>query len=78
MILNIGEINSVDFNEVLQTSPQSLRKSVDGSKTFVKWIGEEIPNSVKNLQSKEGPYTHSEILNILKTEEWYDRSNDLN
>lgn len=77
MILNLSEVNSINFNEVLQTSVNTLRKSIDGTKTFVKWIGEEVPSSVQNLQTKQGPYTHLEFLNILKTDEWYDRSKNL-
>ena len=28
---------SIDFNQVLESSPESLRLSVDGTKTFVKY-----------------------------------------
>ena len=33
---------SIDFNQVLESSPQSLRLSVDGTKTFVKYEINEI------------------------------------
>ena len=33
---------SIDFNQVLESSPQSLRLSVDGSKTFIKYEINEI------------------------------------
>ena len=46
-----------------------MRKSVDETKTFVKWEN-EMPACVSGLTTKEGPYTHSEILAILSTEEW--------
>jgi len=29
-----------------------------------------MPTSVSSLTTKEGPYTHDEILAILATEEW--------
>ncbi len=71
MIFNVSELPAIDFSQVLETSAETVRKSVDGTKTFVKWEGNE-PSSVTNLQTKEGPYTHSEILEILSGPEWTD------
>lgn len=101
MIFNVSEAASIDFNEVLQTSAETLRKSNDNSKSFVKWEGRMItisepnvptldenghpvesetlvelvtelyiPESVKALTTKEGPYTNSEIKAILSNSEW--------
>jgi len=70
MIFNTSELNKINFNEVLETSEETVRKSVDETKTFVKWNGLEIPLSVQSLTTSEGPYTYSEILAILETEEW--------
>lgn len=74
MIFNISELPQINFEEVLETSVDTVRKSVDGNKTFVKWDGDTIPSCVDNLTTKEGPYTYEEILNILSTEEWTDSS----
>jgi hypothetical protein len=63
-------LNTINSNEVLETSIDTVRKSVDGTKTFVKWEGVTIPQSVESLTTKEGPYTYEEILTILSTEEW--------
>jgi hypothetical protein len=76
MILSTSETTSVDFNEVLETSSETLRLSVDESLTFVKWEG-SIPSSVDSLSSKQGPYTHSEILEILATDTWTDTSSSM-
>ena len=70
MIFNVSELPNINFEEVLETSIDTVRKSVDETKTFVKWEGETIPPSVQLLQTKEGPYTYDEILNILSTPEW--------
>ena len=69
MIFNVLELPQIDFNEVLETSAETVRKSVDGTKTFVKWDN-IMPQCVANLTTKEGPYTYDEILNILSTPEW--------
>jgi hypothetical protein len=72
MIFSTSETGSIDFTEVLETSAETLRLSVDGSKSFVKWDGETVPTSVDNLTTKEGPYTHQQILTILTGSEWVD------
>lgn len=69
MIFNVSELTNIDFNQVLETSTDTVRKSVDGTKTFVKWEG-DIPSCVDNLTTKEGPYTYEEILTILAQPEW--------
>ena len=69
MIFNVSELEQIDFTQVKETSMDTVRKSVDGTKTFVKWEG-EIPQCVDALTTKEGPYTYEEILAILATEEW--------
>jgi hypothetical protein len=70
MIFNVSELNQIDFNQVLETSLDTVRKSVDETKTFVKWDGAIIPSSVNSLTSKEGPYNYEEMLSILSTQEW--------
>lgn len=69
MIFTVSELDSIDFTQVLETSADTVRKSVDETKTFVKWNG-DIPACVENLLDKTGPYTHGEIIEILGTEEW--------
>ena len=70
MIFNVSEIDNVDFEQVLETSENTVRKSVDGTKTFVKWEGVTVPTTVASLTTKVGPYTHTQILAILATDEW--------
>jgi hypothetical protein len=43
MIFNLSEINLINFAEVMQTSADTVRKSVDGTKTFVKWENIQQP-----------------------------------
>lgn len=69
MIVLVSEVDQVDFSQVFETSPDTLRVSVDGLKTFFKWEG-ETPSSIEALTYKEGEFTHTEILNILNSPEW--------
>jgi hypothetical protein len=74
MIFNVSELINIDFTQVLETSQDTVRKSVDETKTFVKWDGEITPTSVDSLTTKEGPYTYLEMVDILSQHEW--SSND--
>jgi len=69
MILNTSEISSIRFDDVLESSASTLRRSVDGSKTFIKWDG-TMPSWVNDLTTKEGPYTYTQIIDILSTSDW--------
>lgn len=71
MIFDTSETGSIDFNDVAETSVDTLRLNLSGSRTFVKWDG-DIPTSVASLTTKEGPYTHQQILTILTGSEWVD------
>lgn len=70
MIFNVSELEEINFDEVLETGVETVRKSVDGNWTFVKWDGENIPSSVENLATKIGPYSYEEILQILESPDW--------
>ena len=64
-IINSSDVSSIDFDKVLETSSQTLRYSVDGSQTFVKYNG-----SKPSFLDGKDTYTHSEILQILAGEDW--------
>ena len=68
-IFSLTELNSIDFSLVCETSADTLRKSVDETKSFIKWDGDQ-PEFVNTLETLEGPYTYTEILEILSTPEW--------
>ena len=70
IIFDISEIDKINFNEVQETSAGTVRKSVDELLTFVKYDSDDMPISVSDLTTKQGPYTHSEIIEILNTPIW--------
>ena len=71
IIFPTDQLYKIDFSQVLETSAETVRKSVDGTKTFVKWDdGTNIPDCISTLTNTEGPYTYQEMLTILSTEEW--------
>jgi hypothetical protein len=68
LILSETEIPQIDWLVVLETSADTLRRSNDG-RVVIKWYGLE-PMFVYYLQTKEGPYSYEEILEIMKQPEW--------
>jgi|TARA_R110000823_G_C15536945_1_gene457570 hypothetical protein len=76
IIFEVSEIDTIDFSQVLETSVDTVRKSVDETLTFVKWEG-STPSSVSSLTNTEGPYTHTEILSVLSTETWAPSGGDM-
>ena len=69
MIFNVSELEKINFNEVLETSMDTVRKSIDLTKTFVKWEG-NTPSSVLTLTTTEGPYNYGEMVALMSTPEW--------
>ena len=65
VIINKSEVANIDFSKVKETSADTLRYSVDGTKTFVKFEG-DAPAFLSGKQQ----YTHAQIIEILSTEEW--------
>jgi len=65
IIIDASEVSSVDFNQVLQTSADTLRYSLDGSKAVLKYEGTQPFFLLGKTE-----YTHEEILSILSGPEW--------
>jgi hypothetical protein len=65
VIIDASEVSSVDFNQVLETSPSTLRYNLAGTQTFVKFEG-DTPSFLAGKTALD----RSEMLTILANEEW--------
>lgn len=65
VILDADEVEDINFDEVVENSEETLRFSLDGTKTFVKFVG-NTPDFLGDKTTK----THSQMLEILWGEEW--------
>jgi len=94
LVIPATEVQNINFDEILETSADTLRYSIDGSKTFIKYnLVETEETQVETVNSETGEslmitipagiygrpsiykpeypeYNHSEILELLTTEEW--------
>ena len=66
VIFDIANIDLVDFTKVQETSRDTLRLSLDGSKCILKFIG-DTPEFLVGLQQ----YNYEEILQITSGFDWY-------
>ena len=69
LIIPVTELDKVDFNQLVITSKETLRYSVDGLKTFIEWNGIE-PTFLNDLSGKEGSFDVDEIGIVLSNPEW--------
>ena len=72
IIVPADKLAWVRFDQVLETSPESLRYSLDGKFFTLKYLGDQPDfcyNITEDLIGLE-EYTHKEILEILDTSEW--------
>ncbi len=67
VIISNSDVSSVNFDQVLETSAQTLRFSLDGSATFVKFEGD-----TPSFLAGKTQHSHSEMLTILAGSEWTD------
>ena len=72
VILDASEVDTVNFDQVMQASADKLRYSLDGSKFVVKFEGD-----TPSFLIGEPQYDHSEILPIMQSAEWTDPSLDI-
>ena len=67
VIITAAEVTSlpVDFSQVIESNANTLRYSLDNSKTFVKYTGTQPA-----FLNGKTEYTHSQILSELSSNEW--------
>ena len=68
-VIPTTQIPNLDWTYITDPTEDTLRKSVDQTKTYVNWEGDMPPEFVINSEV-EGPYTKIQINDILETEEW--------
>jgi hypothetical protein len=73
LIIPASIVGDINFQEVLETSADTLRFSIDGTLTFIKY---DLPNRPSIFSEGYQELNHTEMLNLLSTDEkWIDNSN---
>jgi len=72
VIINAADVSSVNFDDVLETSGDTLRYNVAGDQTFVKYEGAKP----RCLYGKD-TLSHSAMLTVLEGEAWTENIEEL-
>ena len=69
IIIEKSEVGMIDFSEVMQTSEYTLRWDKEGTKTFVKYRGDQpdFAFEITNDLIGKTEYSHQEFLKELET-----------
>ena len=67
VIVNVSDITDEMIANAIQSSMDTLRKTLDGSKAILKFDG-DTPSCFDGLTT----YNHSEILEELAKSDWFD------
>ena len=68
-ILTVLEVEKINFEEVKETSLETIRKSFDGLLTFIEFDFDYISEFLKPLEVIK-IITYDELISILDTQEW--------
>ena len=64
-IVNVSDLTSEMLSDSIEKESKNLRKSLDGTKTVLKWDG-NTPRSLSGLST----LTHSEVIEELAKDTW--------
>ena len=67
VIVNVSDITDEMIENAIQSSRDTLRKSLDCSKAILKWDG-DTPSCFDSMTT----YSHSEIKTELAKSEWFE------
>ena len=67
--ININDLGNVDFSQVIETSANTILKSLDGSLFILKW-NIEPPFITSGLVVPVQILTYSEAYNLVRTSDW--------
>ena len=65
VIVNVSDITGEMINDAIQSSIDTLRKTLDGNKAILKWDG-DTPSCFDGLTT----YSHSEMRTELAKSDW--------
>lgn len=72
-IINVKDLPSVDISNCKDTSVDTVRRSVDGTKCVLEYEG-AMPSDIAALNSSE--YDEVEILDIMSGTDWTEVTDD--
>ena len=73
VIIDAADVSSVDFTQVMETSTDTVRKSIDESQFILKWYTKNVPTFIAdNSVNLAWSGSHSDCLTKLTSSFWTD------
>ena len=73
--VNTSDIGSVDFSQVMETSANTVRKSIDETQFVLKWYTADTPTFVTDSSvTLTWSGSHADCLTLMATTAWTDTS----
>ncbi len=70
-VINIADLNLIDFSQIEETSSNTIRKSIDNTQFIIKWQEGYEPTFISDgTVIPVGIYTHAECLEVMATDKW--------
>ena len=70
-VINLTDVGLIDFSQVGETSPSTIRKSLDDTQFVIKWQEGYIPTFITDVSVVPvGTYDHHAILELMATSAW--------
>jgi hypothetical protein len=68
-VINITDLELIDFSQIEETSSNTIRKSIDNTQFVIKWTQE--PTFISDgTVVPVGTYDHHAILELMATDKW--------
>ena len=69
--INITDLELIDFSQIVETSSDTIRKSIDKTQFVIKWIEGQTPTFIMDGSViPVGTYDHHAILELMGTPFW--------
>jgi hypothetical protein len=68
-VINIAELDLIDFSQVEETSSNTIRKSIDETQFVIKWT-QEPTFIADSTVIPVGIYDHHAILELMASDKW--------
>lgn len=70
-IINLTDLELIDFSQIGESSPSTIRKSLDDTQFVIKWQDGYTPTFITDSSViPVGTYDHHAILELMATDKW--------
>jgi hypothetical protein len=70
-IINLTDLELIDFNQIGESSPSTIRKSLDDTQFVIKWQDGYTPTFITDDSViPVGTYDHHAILELMRSSKW--------